>query len=127
MENFTIYEPTTGQILRSGACIASDLELQLQEGEALVLGSSDDLTHYVLDGEIVDRPTFSISKTEIVADDVDEAVIANLPDPVTITVDGVPYEVAGGTLAITSPMPAAYKIEIDHWPYRPFKVEVVAS
>lgn len=127
MANFTIYNPLTGEILRSGSCVESDVELQIQPGEALVLGASNDVLHYVLNGEIVDRPSFNISKTEIVADDLDEAVIADLPDPITVTVDGVAYEVTGGSLAITSPMPATYNIEIDHWPYLPFSTEVTAS
>lgn len=127
MAKFTIYNPATGEIIRSGSCTESDVELQPQEGEALVRGAANDLLHYVVDGVIVDRPTFSISKTEIVADDVDGAVIANLPDPVTVKVDGIAYEVTGGAVSISSPTPATYKVEIDHFPYQLFRTEIVAS
>lgn len=123
---FTIYDPATGWIKRTGYCIAGDLELQVQPGEALVLGYSDDDFNYVLDEVILDRPAFTISKTEIVADDTDEAVITGLPDPVEVKIDGTAYEITGGTLALSSPMPATYKVEIDHWPYLPFSVEVTA-
>lgn len=126
--SFTIYNPETGAIQRSGWCRRGDLGLQIRPGEAAVFDQSgNDMTQYVLDGAIVDRPTFAVSKTAIAADDLDEAVITGLPDPVTVLVDGVAHEVTGGTIAITAAMPATYRIEIDHWPYMPFNEEVVAS
>ena len=84
--------------------------------------------HYVSDGVVTDRPLLpvSVSKTEIEADDVDVAMIEGLPQPCTVKVDGIDYVVEEGVLEIGSPMPATYTIEIDHWPYLPFKTEVVA-
>ncbi|OCP21889.1 MULTISPECIES: hypothetical protein [unclassified Ensifer] len=125
--NFTIFDPVTGRIDRTGFCVFADVELQKRQGEGLILGSADDVTQYVLDDVITDRPAFSISKTQIAADDVDEAVMHGLPDPVVVKIDDVEHEVAGGSISISSPMPATYRIEIDHWPYLPFNAEIVAS
>ncbi|MBD9511642.1 hypothetical protein IB265_33340 [Ensifer sp. ENS10] len=125
---FTIYDPATGAINRYGYCRRGDLELQVRPGEAAIFGETgNDVTQYVLDGAIVDRPVFTISKTAIAADNVDEAVITGLPDPAWVVIDGHPFEVAGGTLSISSHMPASYSLHIDHWPYMPFDAEVVAS
>ncbi|OWZ90492.1 hypothetical protein B9J07_28310 [Sinorhizobium sp. LM21] len=125
---FTIYDPETGAIKRSGYCRQGDLEIQVCPGEAAIFNQSgNDVTQYVLDGVIVDRPAFTISKTAIAADDTDEAVITGLPDPVWVVIDGHPFEVTGGTLSVSSPMPATYHIGIDHWPYMPFDTEVVVS
>ncbi len=84
---------------------------------------------YLVDGVVCRRPNLEaiVNKTSIAADDADEAVISGLPDPITIKIDGEIYEVEGGSLTITSPMPAAYRIEVDQWPYMPWGVEIVAT
>lgn len=99
---------------------------------AVFEGSPPDSIHdacYFSDGEVKQRLPLpaTISKLTIAADDGDEAVISGLPDPVTVTVDGVEHEVTGGVLTITSPMPAVYHVEIDPWPYLPWRAEVVAQ
>lgn len=80
-------------------------------------------------GEVKQRQPLpaTISKLSIAADDADRAVISGLPDPITVKIDGVEHYVGGGVLTITSPMPAVYRVEIDHWPYLPWSAEVVAE
>lgn len=125
--SFTVYDPTTGAIHRSGWCRRGDLGLQVRDGEAVVFeASADDLTQYVLEGEVVNKPIFAFDKLEIAADGLDEAVMTGLPSPVTVIIDGTPHEVTGGTLEIASIMPAVYRVVIIHWPYMPFSAEVVA-
>lgn len=51
------------------------------------------------------------SKTEILADGKDTAVFRRLPDPVTIYVDGKPYEVTGGKLDFVVDSPGTYVVE----------------
>lgn len=52
---FTIYDPLTGRILRSGSCSAEDLQNQVQLGESLLPITSDWGRHYVQNGVLVDR------------------------------------------------------------------------
>jgi hypothetical protein len=85
-------------------------------------------TVYVLNGAPTHRPDFpaTIDKTTIRADASDKAVIANLPQPCTLMVDGQPVERKAGTLTLTSDMPADYVISCDQWPYLPWSVTVMA-
>lgn len=126
--SFTIYDPATGAIHRSGWCRRGDLEIQVRDGEAAVFeASADDLTQYVLEGEVVNKPVFAFDKLAISANGLDEAVMTGLPSPITVIIDGTPHEVTGCTLEIASIMPAVYRVVIIHWPYMPFSAEVVAT
>lgn len=124
---FTVYDPVTGKINRVGGCRTGDLLLQVREGEALLPEAADGMTQYVLGDVITSRPTFTFDREAIVADGIDEAILDDLPDPVSVTVDGVLYEVTGGSLKITSIMKATYVVEIDHFPWMPFKAEIIAT
>lgn len=81
----------------------------------------------VVDEQLVPRPILAFDKTTILADDQDKATLTGLPDPCTVLVDDTPYEVTGGTLEITSDMPATYEIEIeDPFPAQHFKATIHA-
>lgn len=83
--------------------------------------------HYILDGAIVERPTFHApALIEIGANGTDEAVI-DLPDPCLVVIDGEEHLVTGGTLSVTSDMQAEYTICLVQWPYIPKEVRVVAK
>ena len=51
-----------------------------------------------------------------------------LPSPgrFSVTIDGTDYEVED-VLEIASDMPATYRVELDHFPYLPLDVEIVAE
>jgi hypothetical protein len=58
MKKFTIYNITTGEVIRSGLCVDTDLELQVQnEREAILEGVlADPRPSYVLDGVVILAP-----------------------------------------------------------------------
>ena len=68
-----------------------------------------------------------VSKLEIVADGNDICQITNLPDPVEVKIDGVLHTITGGVLELVADVPATYKVEINHWPYLPWTVEIIAN
>ncbi|WP_353640748.1 hypothetical protein [Mesorhizobium sp. WSM2239] len=125
---YTVFDLATGEILRSGLCQSDVVDLQATDPltQGVLAEASDDIIHYVLAGVKTLRPAFSISKTEIAADDIDEAVIAGLPDPVEVAIDSVTHTIEGGTLTLSSPMPATYMVKINHWPYLPFTAQITA-
>jgi cell division ATPase FtsA len=89
--------------------------------------SVDGESQYVLDGAIEPRPTFKAPElVEIVADDVDEKVIENLPENATLLVDGEMHQLDGTTLTIASDMPAEYEIRIQKFPFIERTVKVIA-
>jgi hypothetical protein len=38
MKNFTVYDPLTGEVIRSGCCLENDFEHQAHEGEGIIEG-----------------------------------------------------------------------------------------
>lgn len=123
--HFTIYDPATGEILRSGFCPEFDLEIQVQEGEELVLGKSDDRLHFVQDGVIVDRPTFGMPDTLELA--LGEVQSFPLPDPCTVTLDGMAHVVTGGVIEFEGAMPAEFVFRFEQWPYLPHSLKVIVQ
>lgn len=127
---YAICNASTGEILRLVTCTADQVSLQVGANEEAIEAAAGELdtTHYAVAGALVLRPTLGgFDQTAIVADDVDVASITDLPDPCTVAVDGVEHEVTGGTLSISSPMPATYTVRIDCFPYLLFEEEIVAS
>lgn len=123
---FVGYDPDTGRIIQIGVCPAGDLEMQAI-GMSVLQGTADLELDYVVNGEVVRRPDLpGFDKLTIQADDTDAAVL-DLGEPFVATIDGTDYEVVDGCLEITSPMPAIYEVEINHFPYLPYKAKVVAS
>lgn len=53
MINVIVYRTGSGEIVRSVTCPADIAELQAGEGEAFLEGEASELTHYVVDGELV--------------------------------------------------------------------------
>lgn len=130
-KDYVVFEVQTGRIIQSMSISPAALEIaqsDLAQGSDIAEGQGDFMADYVKNGQIVPRPIITISKTEIVADDVDAAVIENLPDICDIFIDGVEYTVQGGRLEITSAMPATYKVFVpERFPRRELTVEIVAK
>ena len=55
MTSFIVYD-TNGDILRTGTCVDSDLDLQAGDGEFVIEGKADDELHTIVDGKVVDKP-----------------------------------------------------------------------
>lgn len=52
--DFTIYDLSTGKILRTGSCPDSMFEIQRHEGEGIIAGKADDTTQHVVNGKVAD-------------------------------------------------------------------------
>lgn len=87
---------------------------------------------FVADGVLTARPAMAFGKLAIAADDADEARLV-LDRPFAAEIDGQVFQVsdpdeAGDyVLALTSPMPAAYRVRVLEWPYQDYETMVVAS
>ena len=69
--------------------------------------------------KIASRPTLSVrlSKTEILADGDDAAMLSGLPQPCQIEINGAFYDVPDGEISIVTRTPMDYHIRFDHLPY----------
>lgn len=84
-------------------------------------------THYVKDGDVMERPTISPpDRLQLVADGVDTLVF-NLPESLMVSIDGVMLDEPTDVLEFVSDHADVYEIEIDQWPYHPFRMQVVAT
>lgn len=137
--DLTRYDAATGRILGTINCAESDAELnkELYPEDAWIEGGAEHGFHWVdITREplgIWPRPSMAgFDKLEIAADDA-EAAVLTLPEPFTAEVDGVEYQIdvandAGEyELAITSAMPASYRVTITHFPYLDYSAEIVAA
>ena len=67
MEPFTIYDLETGKIKRIGSCQQEVLNFQAQEGEGIVLGLSNPLSDFVLNGVITRKDESELLAQEMSA------------------------------------------------------------
>ena len=137
--SFTRYDPATGRIHSKVNCHHSFylINVGLYPDLAVVDQDSDlDLDYVDLTGDEImvrRRPVLAgFDKLLIAADDTAAATL-HLPEPFTAEIDGTEYRIdepnAAGVyeLAITSAMPATYKVAIRHFPYLDFETEITAS
>lgn len=86
-------------------------------------------THYVANGEIVERPAFpaAFDKLSIVADGADAATLSPLPAGALVRVDRTPYAVQDGSLVIRATTGGTYHVTCTNWPCRDFAAAVTAT
>lgn len=96
MKKITIYKVDTGEIQRVVTCPDDSIELQLQPGEALIEGDSNDETQKVVDGALVDKdpPSTEELNTEVLRqvrnrrnDQLGQTDWTQMPDSPLSTVD----------------------------------------
>jgi len=120
---FTVYDTITGEVLRTGRASEDDALLQASGANEAVLLDAE--TQYLPGGTITNRPVAAFTKTTIAASGADVALL-EIPGPFIVTIDGGAYEVED-SVEIASDMAATYAVRIDHFPYRPIDVDIVAS
>ena len=64
MTSYIVYSPS-GNILRTGFCAETDVTLQARAGEQVIVGQANDLTHYIDNGVILERPPATEAQTEL--------------------------------------------------------------
>lgn len=84
-------------------------------GKAFVLGSYDPLTHYVLDGEVTERPASSVTRAGLILSDV--------PTGSKLYINGESYE-AEGEVELEFPLPGTYQLRVECFPYLSWADEV---
>lgn len=112
-----------GRILRNCVCQESDVILQADEPEyVMIVGSSfpgalwrvDMNTH-----ELTARTPLSatLDKATVTADGIDEAVLSGLPIPCTVYIDGVPEVINDGSAEFSFTDPGTYIVMVNEPAY----------
>lgn len=146
--DYTIYRPSSGEILASGMISGSADMISVQiDANVAIYGndcsalkvSSDSNTQYVQvlseTPTVVDRPKLQVNvdKTSIIAGGDDYLTLTGLPDPCEIiidapdpTVETTVTEVAGGGFEFEAATPGSYTIEVRRFPFIPFRIDITA-
>jgi hypothetical protein len=123
-----VYDLATGAILSVLTGVPEDMvAVQAQAGQGVLVTDAGDggRSWYAPGGVLTPRPAAGFDKLTIAADGIDVAVL-EMPGPFTATIDGVAHAVTD-LLEIASEMPATYRVEVDHFPWLPLDVEIVAA
>ena len=115
MDTVTYYATETGKILASysGLCLSS--MDQVYAGAGRVAGAYDHLTHYILNGEITERPASPVTRTDLTLHDV--------PNGATLWINGVSYP-AEGEVELQFTLPGTYSLRVECFPFLDWTDEV---
>jgi len=104
----SFYEPNgliTGFLSSDEQTIALNKSLQSN----WVDGQWDGKTHYVLEGEVTERPLNPAT--------LDNLTLSNLPVPCKIVINGTQYDADEPEVELDLPMATTYKITVMSFPY----------
>lgn len=89
----------------------------------------DMATVHVENGELKPRPDMGLraSGEQIRANGSDEFVIANLPAPCSVFIDGEEHRIEDSELVLTPTTPGTYEIRVERWPFKPCHFTLIAS
>lgn len=128
MIEITYYNINSGEIEHSKISNYPGAAPEVIEGLGYVEGIWDPSKYYINESLPIERPNIdpSISKTEVLANGVDEVIITNLPIPATVNVKEQIVEIEDGELVLTFDTPGEYKIKVESFPYLPFEEVIYA-
>ena len=105
----TEYDALTGRILTQSAYPTYEIfELNQGEGTGALLGHHNGNTHYILDGEVTERPTSPVTRTDL--------TLLAVPEGSTLWINGESYE-AEGEVELEFPLPGTYRLRVECFPF----------
>ena len=127
MIRIATYSAYTGRILRVGVVPPTDLYLHTP-WVAAADGVSD-ATHHVVAGALTLRQPLAAvwNKMEVTANGVDTAVLAPLPSPCQVNINGFTYNTINGSLEFATTAPGTHYVSVDVMPFLPMRWEIVAT
>lgn len=137
MDTLIVYEISTGRIVGmiQGQPLEFCLEHNCPEGCNIIPVEAEQIDHtkqYVVDGKIVDRPTFELTqnKTSILANGADVLQLSGYPEGATLSIFG-PIEnvwvAESPSQEITVNIPGDYQVGANKFPYQARQVEFNAA
>ena len=111
------YYDTTGKILHtySGLCLD---RVDAEHPELFrVDGIHSGKTHYILNGEVTERPASPVNRADL--------TLLGVPEGSKLWINGKSYD-AEGTVELEFPLPGTYRLRVECFPYLDWEGEVVA-
>lgn len=123
---FIRYIRSTGEILSVGSGATEEncyIQMEdLNNEEILLDATADDSLHYIVEGEVVDRPVFDISDTINLP--VGSSQSFPLPAGTRITFNGETEVLGVPQLELEGQFAATYTLQLELFPHQPKTVKV---
>jgi hypothetical protein len=117
------YDQNSGEIKSQVLGLIEGAQRETLEGYGLstvIVPNTDFLfsqyEHYVLAGEVTERPTSPVSRTSL--------TLLDVPAGSKLTINGVSYD-AEGTVELEFPLPGTYSLRVECFPFLDWNDEVV--
>ena len=116
MDIVTYYLPDNGRITvnYTGQCLSEMDDLHPNFGR--VNGTFTFPTHYILDGEVTERPASPVTRTDL--------TLLAVPEGSTLWINGESYA-AEGEVELEFPLPGTYRLRVECFPFLDLVDEVV--
>lgn len=130
--SYVIHSPADGRLFRWGYCSEGQEDIQTQVGEVFLavetVAGVSFASHYVVSGVLVERPVPALDLLTVPADGTTPVTLSGMHDPSTVSIDGSPNTITGGTTPIAFSIAGDYVIEVaEAFPYQPLTATVVAT
>lgn len=106
-------------------CYGSMQDEVFETTENILEGSYNDSEFYILNNNPVERPTLQLNKNILTANGID-TILATVPIPFTICIDGELYEISDGIFEFSTTIAGTYIIEAKTFPYKENPIEIIA-
>lgn len=131
IECFCVFNDN-GMVVRSGSCPTSMVNVQAGVGEQVIIGVVNDITQYIENGTITNKPTntTTIDKVSCLADGIDFITLSSIPDNATITISGQGVNInqsIGNSDTITFDLAGEYNLRIESFPSLDYEVIINAT
>jgi hypothetical protein len=119
---YVVTQKTTGEILRFGQCLITDLPLQIEDSDTEQVLQTSELingkTHRIVNGDVVPRISIAFNKNTIQSNGTDTATVY-LPAGSKLSFDGETTEfISSDTVSFNSTVPGIYNYSIQApYPY----------
>lgn len=114
MPQFTIFD-STGRVAHRLSVPDEEVMLYETDDTILVAGDFPGGTHYVLSGEVTERPASPVSRTDL--------TLLDVPVGSTLWINGVSYP-AEGTVDLEFPLPGTFQLRVECFPFLDWNDEV---
>lgn len=113
--SITPYDPVTGKFQGYVSTCDQGLLMYEEMGYVWVDGIHNGDTHYILDGEVTERPASPVTRTDL--------TLLDVPEGSTLWINGESYG-AAGTVELEFPLPGTYSLRVECFPYLNWTDEV---
>lgn len=117
----------SGEILRAGTCAADSVSGQAEPGEQAYEGWGGDLTHWVDQGVVVDRPQMPLVVSGVVLAVGEVWQVSGVPDGARLIHPAGEAVVSGGAFEWSAVLPGEYLFELQVFPYLDEVLNVVVA